>query len=259
MVRLATPISHLFEDDKTAAEIIKHSDVLESRDETLESPYPNQEVFHCELQIQHRLNDRTLSYMENIHQSKKDLKLISFHMASSYTHPILRKGIFQVGGEQISRSEMKDIASENVAKFRDIFAETTIAIENNNYYPNPAYEHIADPEFISEIVQENNLSFLYDIAHAKISAHNKQMEFDEYKSKLPMASIIQVHICKSDIDDENIAFDAHHSPDEVEFNEVKDLLLKHDTIEYLTIEYYKDKERLINSLQLFKQLCNELH
>lgn len=259
MVELATPISHLFKDGDVAEEIIQHSDVLECRDEEIDSNYPKQDVFHCELQIQHKHDEKIFSYLEKIKEQKSDLKLISFHMASGCTHPRLIEGVFQVGGTELSRDEMKDNAAENVSRFRDIFGETTIAVENNNFYPTAAYNYIADPDFIAEVADENNLSFLFDIAHAKISAHNKQMEFEEYKSILPLSRMIQVHICKPAIDEDNMAYDAHGCPDQDDLNEVKDLLLEYNTIKYLTVEYYKDKENLINSLVEFKKLADELH
>ncbi len=259
MVELATPISHLFEDEVVAEEIILNSDVLECRDEEINSNYPHQDVFHCELQIQHKHDEKILSYLEKLKEQKGDLKLISFHMASSCTHPKINGRKFEVGGVELSRNEMKDNAEENVTKFREIFGEITIAVENNNFYPTAAYNYIADPDFISEVTEENNLSFLFDIAHAKISAHNKQMEFEEYKSMLPLSRMIQVHICKPAIDEDNMAYDAHQCPDQDELNEVKDLLLEYKTIKYLTVEYYKDKENLINSLVEFKKLTDELH
>ncbi|HIA12035.1 MAG TPA: DUF692 family protein [Flavobacteriales bacterium] len=259
MIELATPISHLFKDEEVAKEIIQHSDVLECRDEEIDSNYPRQDVFHCELQIQHKHDEMIFSYLEKIKAQKSDLKLISFHMASGCTNPRLINGVYQVGGTELSRAQMKENATENVARFREIFGETILAVENNNFYPNTAYNYIADPDFIAEVVDENNLSFLFDTAHAKISAHNKQMEFEEYKNMLPLTRMIQVHICKPAIDQDNMAYDAHHCPDEDDLNEVKELLLAYKTIKYLTVEYYKDKENLINSLKQFKKLSNELH
>ena len=70
------------------------------------------------------------------------------------------------------------------------------AIENNNYYPLEAYDIIADPKFISEIVNENKINFLFDIAHAKVSASNMNIDFKKYIDELPMSKMIQIHICK---------------------------------------------------------------
>ena len=61
-----------------------------------------------------------------------------------------------------------------------------IAIENNNFYPTDAYRDVTDAKFISEIVSENNIKFLFDIAHAKVTCFNKNINFERYKSNLPM-------------------------------------------------------------------------
>ena len=51
MIKLATPISHLFENKKYEKIILRSSDVLECRDRSLN--YNNyiqkQELFHCDL------------------------------------------------------------------------------------------------------------------------------------------------------------------------------------------------------------------
>ena len=49
MIKIATPISHLFEDKIQAKIIIKNSDCLECRDRSIDSKEENQELFHCEL------------------------------------------------------------------------------------------------------------------------------------------------------------------------------------------------------------------
>ena len=66
MIKLATPISHLFKEKKSARMIIKHSDCLECRDQTIQSNISNQELFHCELQPIHIWGKKEFKYLNNI-------------------------------------------------------------------------------------------------------------------------------------------------------------------------------------------------
>jgi uncharacterized protein (UPF0276 family) len=147
-------------------------------------------------------------------------------------------------------------AKKNFSVIKKIFGDQIkVAVENNNYYPTKAYNHIADAEFINDVVTQNDLYFLFDIAHSKISAFNKKLLWEEYKAKLPLERIIQLHICSHDIDPvSNLAFDAHNYPDKFEIQEVKNLMHNYSQIEYLTVEYYREINGLVKSIKSIKKL-----
>ena len=261
MLKIATPISHLFKEHSLSRQIIDVSDCLECRDRTIDDKSLNQELFHCELEPIHKLTEEDFGFLENIKNQKKNLKLITFHMATSCTQPILeyskiKSGMFEAGGYSYRRDEMLKNAKDNFQMIKEIFgAEIKIAVENNNYYPTEAYKYITDAEFISEVVSQNNIHFLFDIAHAQVTAHNKGISFDEYKSKLPLNKVIQLHICSPDIDTtSNIAYDAHNHPDEFKLQEVSRLIKQYPHIKYLTVEYYRDIEKLIVSINKVKEM-----
>jgi len=209
----------------------------------------------------HILKEEDFKYLEDIKSQKKDLKLITFHMATSCTQPKLeytkiKSGMFELGGYSYSKEEMLNNAKDNFKKIKDIFGdEIKIAVENNNYYPTEAYKYITDENFISEVVNKNNIYFLFDIAHAQVTAHNKRISFEDYKSGLPLDRVVQLHICSPDIDSiSNLAYDAHNYPDEFKLNEVKNLIKEYPHIQYLTVEYYRDIENLIKSINKFKEM-----
>ena len=130
-----------------------------------------------------------------------------------------------------------------------------IAVENNNYYPTEAYRDVTEPEFISEIVNDNGLRFLFDMAHAKVTCFNKDINFERYKNKLPLDKVIQLHICSYSIDDElNQAYDAHNYPNDEELLEIKKIIEEYQSVKYLTVEYYKDVENLEISLKKVREL-----
>ncbi len=213
-------------------------------------------MFHCELQPIHKWGDKEYNYLKQIKESKSSLKLITFHIAACCDQPQTVDNIFILGGKSYSKEQMLENAAKNISKIKSIFGnKISIAVENNNYYPTEAYQFVTDPEFISEIVYSNEIYFLFDIAHAKVTSYNKNINFEKYKNSLPLDKVIQLHICSYAIDHENhMAFDAHNIPDEEELLHVQKLLNEHKTIEYLTVEYYKDIKNLIKSLKKVKEL-----
>lgn len=254
MVKIATPISELFNSRGNTGRIIAHSNCLECRDKSIDSDLPAQELFHCDLQPIHRLSRINFRYLELIRKSKPSLKLLTFHIASSCKNPVLKKGMFIKGGEEYTRNQALKNAMANFAEIKRIFSKgVKFAVENTNFYPTDAYKYITEPDFISKVVRQNNINFLFDIAHARIAAHNKGIDYPGYKQALPMDRLIQIHLSAYRINDDGLAFDSHNCPGEKDFVAVKEFL-KYPGLKYLTIEYYRDAPKLIKSLKLLKEL-----
>ena len=259
MIKIATPISHLFDDPESAREILKYSDCLECRDRNYETNFPGQELFHCSIQPIHELRDEDFRYLEKVSELKKDLRLISFHAASSCSRPTLEGAIFKPGGVRYTREEMLENARKNIAVIKKIFGTTIgIAIENNNYYPTEAYKFVTDANFIKEVVCDNEILFLYDIAHAKITAHNAALDYEVYKSGLPLKQIVQIHVCRHSFAEKSNARDDHEIPDGEVWREVEDILSNSKLIEYVTVEYYGKVDKLVESLKRAKEIINAL-
>ena len=259
MLKIATPISHLFDEPIHVQHIMDYSDCLECRDESLNVSLPGQEVFHCGIQPIHKLDENDFYYLENIAKSKPNLKLITFHAASSCNKPYIEGHMFRLGGVQYSREEMLGNAMENISRIKAIFGlQISVAIENNNYYSTEAYRWITDADFIRQIVYENDMFLLFDIAHARITAHNRKLNYEDYKSMLPLDKMVQIHICRHSVDENNIAYDDHDLPGKEEWEELKNLISVGCNIKYLTIEYYKDTNKLIKSLKEIRGIINEL-
>ena len=164
--------------------------------------------------------------------------------------------MFYPGGKTYTRDEMCANAIENFNQIKSIFGENIeIAIENNNYYPTDAYKFITEPSFINLIAKECNLKILFDIAHAKVSCVNFKKEYTSYRDSLDLSRVIQLHVCRHGISQSNqLAYDAHDYPTNIEFMEVDYLTTMYPNIKYITIEYYKDFPNLKNSLDSFREL-----
>ena len=259
-IKIATPISHLFGCSDLAGKIIEQSDCLECRQESVNADYPAQYLFHCHLQPIHELGTEDFKYLEQIAEKKPDLKLVTFHAATQCSRPSMDGYMFQPGGRQYSRKEMLENTGKNFRRIRSIWGKRIkIAIENNNYYPTEAYRLITDADFIMDIVRENDIYLLFDIAHAEITARNKKIDYEEYKEQLPLDRIIQLHVCRYAVDKDNIAYDAHAAPTEIQWQQVKNILTCcRPTVEYLTVEYYQDASNLITALKKSREIVDGL-
>jgi uncharacterized protein (UPF0276 family) len=251
---IASPVSHLFKNQQTAKEIISYSDCLETREYAGLEIFPKQYLFHCEININHEWSKQIRFYIKSKINSLPELQLISFHLATSCSAPILDGIMYQVGGKQYSEKEMLYHVATNLEWLRSFTgSELTIAVENNNYYPTAAYQIVTDGDFISNIVNGNQISFLFDLAHGEVTAVNKKVNYQAYCDSLPLEKAVQLHICRMAINEKGMAYDAHEFPEENIIERVKDLIDKY-SIKYLTIEYYKEKSKLIEILKRFKNL-----
>ena len=256
--KIATPISNLFNNKKSADLIQINSDCLECRDSSIKDKYKFQELFHCELQPIHFFDENKIKYLKEIKSTKPDLKLISFHLASCYENPKIKNGKFFPNGSKISENQLFSNAEVNFSIIKKIFGENIkIAVENNNHYNTEAYDYITKPNFIYKIVNDNDISFLYDTSHAKISAHNLNMNLDDYIDILPLNQIIQIHISRPGFDKNMNIFDKHYLPTKNELLEVISLTKRHPKIKYLTVEYYKNCNNLIKLLNQLRIMLKE--
>jgi len=259
MYRIATPISHLFKNEADARLIVANSDCLECRDHSpQEDNIQLHELFHFEMQIIHPIDEAGFTYIEDTLRSRPNIKLASFHVASCCDRPVLIDGVFYVGGTEYSYEALQENAAINIKRIKSFMPQgMLICVENNNYLRSPAYRHVIEANFLHEVVTKNDIYFLYDIAHAHISAVNMGVSFADYYSALPISRTRQVHICKFGMRTDTEAFDAHYAPDEMIYNELRKVLQESD-VHYATVEYYKETDGLIRSLQYLQNLKHEL-
>jgi uncharacterized protein (UPF0276 family) len=259
MINISTPVSTFFNDYKFAEMIMKHSDSLEGRPFNVDKNFRmRQETFHCDVvQPIHKMKRSEFDFIEKIVETKPGLNVISFHCATSAKNIIEKNGIYQTSDEKYSKQEMYDNCFENVEKIRSIVGNIELLIENNAYYPTNAYDYVTDGRFLSKLIFDTGLDgFLFDTAHAQVTAYNKGITYEEYKSTLPFELCRQIQVCKMGYEGD-YAKDLHKCPDEIEFQDVKSLIDKWSNIGYVTVEYYRDINKLIKSLKELRTILND--
>ena len=254
--QIATPISHLFRKKDIREKIIRYSDILEERDHSIDIGKNDDFIYHCELNIVAKWSDKEIGILQKI-RYKDCLKLISFHILSRYQKNNIQNNAFIGIGRPYSIKEMEENCRENCKIVRKIFGkEMTILVENNNYLSTDAYEKIIEGDFISKIVGENNIFLLLDIAHAMITAINKKIDIHEYFNSLPLKKCKQIHLSKYFVKKGN-ALDAHETLEEDDWKFFKEILELTRNVEYVSIEYYKNADKLVEQLIKLKKIQNE--
>jgi len=252
MVKIATPVSHLFRDATTAMKIAAISDCLEGRDH-----YDNwslqQKLFHFDASIVNIWDESDRMWIENVIRDEDDLELVSFHIASCCSRPVVQGRAFLPGGETFTRERLLENGAENLSWLKQLLnaRPIRIALENNNYYPTEAYAHVKEPDFINQLVNDNGVLFLFDLAHAHISTHNMGSSYDGYISQLPLERTVQLHVSQWAVDDHGMAFDSHDLPGQILNREAFSLVNQYG-VEFITIEYYKDSGKLLALLENYR-------
>ena len=255
---IATPISHLFEDRIVGKKIADISDCLEVRERSIDYKWCDRHLFHVDVDLTQHWGNSVKDYLSGVINKIPELKLITFQATRCCIGEKIINGVFQVDGYILSYEEMINNSCENVSWLRVLLGRgVDIGLENNNYYPTPAYETITNGSFITEIVTKNNIKFLFDIAHALVTAHNKNLTYAGYISTLPLDQTVQLHICQPQIPQRGFAVDAHDEPNELMLSEVIRLTGRYSSIRYLTIEYYKDHNNLIESIKTMRKVISD--
>ena len=166
-----------------------------------------------------------------------------------------REDYHYVSDKIMDRGEIKQKIKDKIEQLRKQGIKN-IALENCNYYPYSAYQYICEPDFIKEVIEDNDIGFCLDIAHAIVSAWNMSDSFYNYVKRLPLDRITEIHMSGHGMVGDQ-ARDLHEAPGKNQFeildkinNTWKDLK---DV--YVIVEYYRCFKTLLNQYITLKTLC----
>ena len=251
--KIATPVSQLFFNRKLSKKIIALSDVLELRDHYIKGNYDLPLIYHSELNILAKWEDKDIENLKSINKNYQ-INLISYHILSRYQYNNVVNNKFVGSGIPLSKSEMERNVKENIIISKKIFeTNVPILIENMNHLLTDAYDIITNAEFINEIVINNDCFLLFDLSHAEITIHNKKLNFDDYLNNLPLNKCKQIHLSRFSIKNGE-GIDSHDELKEEDWEKLKQLLHLIKSVEYVTIEYYRNGKRLLNQLEKLNNL-----
>ena len=120
-----------------------------------------------------------------------------------------------------------------------------------------AYHTVTDNDFISRVISNNNIHFLWDVAHSKITAFNRNTDHEHYVISLPLDRCLQVHLSRY-AKRGNVPYDAHECMSDKDWTYFSQQLARLPNLRYATLEYYKDGVILQRQLQRLRSIL-EVH
>ncbi|WP_234123491.1 multinuclear nonheme iron-dependent oxidase [Clostridium hydrogenum] len=185
-----------------------------------------------------------LGYFENV--GMKNIEIIDFNRANELikkcnsphygVHLAIRNSDMHDG---MTDNDIYEQISKNIKAFKNnlnvpILIENSpdTAIERKEYDFYPYFT----PERISEIVMNNNIYFLLDIAHAKITAQDHGWDIYEYIKSLPLERIKEIHLAGSGRNKEGFPMDTHQSMADEDYKLLAWVLEKSNP-DIVTLEY----------------------
>jgi uncharacterized protein len=121
-----------------------------------------------------------------------------------------------------------------------------LILENLDYCPGGAYEHICAPDFITAVLNETGTGLLLDLAHAQVSASRLGLPIEEYLGQLPLERVRQLHISGPRLRD-GVLFDAHEPLLDVDYALLEWVLRRTQPLA-LTLEYNREETGLVAEL-----------
>lgn len=254
---VTTPVSHHFADRRVGQEVAALSDALELRDGDTEPPRDTTEryVYHSEVDIAKSWTEEQKSHLAAVADTY-DPELVSLHLASRYQETEVRSGRYVGVGDPYDRETLLANAERNVEIVRKLFGDAPVLIENNNHLGSDAYDVVTDPTFIETIVSRTDTGFLFDIAHAKITAENTDQELERYVSELPLDRCRQVHVSRQAPSGER-ATDAHDFLRQDDWECLATLQADVPNLTHVTLEYYHDQTVLLDQLERMQHGTSE--
>ncbi len=93
------------------------------------------------------------------------------------------------------RQEVYERMLADVLVVADHFGRENVIVENAPYHPNE--NHIlrasVEPDLITTVIETAECGFLFDVAHARISAHYIGMDIEDYLAQLPLHRLRELH------------------------------------------------------------------
>jgi uncharacterized protein (UPF0276 family) len=88
-------------------------------------------------------------------------------------------------------------ARDNIVRNARTLAErlpVPLILENVPLFPNRAHLHIAEPEFIREVIERIDCGLLLDLAHARVTASLLGCDPRAYIQRLPLDRVVELHL-----------------------------------------------------------------
>ena len=131
-----------------------------------------------------------------------------------------------------------------------------VLIENMDYNPTNAYEYVCEPGFINEVLVKTDTWLLFDLAHARVTAHAMGIAVEEYIDQLPMDRIRQIHLNSPGWIDGRL-MDTHHALAEEDY-QLFAKILKNCQTWAVSLEFNQDPVQTLAQISRLREIVQGL-
>jgi uncharacterized protein len=139
----------------------------------------------------------------------------------------------------------------NLSALRDAL-DLPLIVENLDYNPGGAYEHICEPAFIAAVLAHTGVGLLLDLAHAQVSAAYLGMSIQAYLALLPLERVAQLHL-SSPRWKNGVLRDAHEPLLELDYTLLREVL-EVARPRAVTLEYHRDEAALKEQIGRLREI-----
>jgi uncharacterized protein (UPF0276 family) len=129
-----------------------------------------------------------------------------------------------------------------------------LLLENVDYNPGGAYEHVSEPEFIAAVLDDTEVGLLLDLAHARVSAAHLGRPIADYLAAIPLDRVRQLHVSGPRLR-RGVLVDAHAPLTDEDFVLLEQVLAAAGPLA-LTLESRGNTEALVVQLRRLRALVD---
>lgn len=184
-----------------------------------------------------------------------DVRLFSLDCGPASRRTSVEEYYFVSESEALSRDAVLELMRERLSGVRDALT-VPLGVENLNYVPTDAYSHVCEPGFIGQVVADNDVGLVLDLAHAVVTAENIKRDVLSYLRALPLERVCEVHLSAPGMQD-GVWRDLHRSPADREYALLEAILpfLPRDV--YVAVENFASLDAVVADYSVLVEFLRE--
>lgn len=249
---ITLPVSHLIDADNVSQ--VPGVQALEFKDvrHTFVTSLPS--LFHVNLGV---VQDAFMPWLSSALTilRKLNVRLLSFDCGPASRRPRVDGYRYVSNGNVLSRDGALELIRDRLSIVRESLA-VPLGVENLNYFPTDSYAHVCRAEFISQVVSDNGVGVVLDLAHAIVTAENTETDVLSYLRALPLAHVCEVHLSAPGLRD-GVWRDLHESPTDREYGLLEAILPQLSRDVYIAVETFASLESVVSDYGVLVEFLRE--
>jgi uncharacterized protein (UPF0276 family) len=177
---------------------------------------------------------------------------LSVHLGFSAAEVVF-DGVTRARSPVLGREQLLTTVCHNLTVLRAALPVPVI-VENLDYNPSGAYEHICEPAFIRAVAERSGVGLLLDLAHAQVSAAALGMSITAYLTALPLERVRQLHVSRPCWRDGRLV-DVHEALTDQDYALLEEVLTMTEP-RAITLEYHRDAQALCRQMDRLRSILN---